>query len=87
MMKNTSQEIFDTDSLLQDLVKYFDFLYISDLRQITLSQIYQQFYTNEKVQKYDLPTWSKALSYILGKDFVFQDYQSLMSFLSGSTSP
>lgn len=86
-MKNTSQKIFDTDSLLQDLSTRLHCINLSDLREIRLQQVYHQFDSNEKVQRYGLETWSKALSYIIGKKLVFQDYQSLMSFLSGTTPP
>lgn len=87
MMKNTSQEIFDTDLLLQELVQCYHLTYLSDLRKITLSDIYLRFNSDQKIQRYDLQTWSKALTYITGNYLVFQDCQSLVSTSSGTSSP
>lgn len=86
-MKNTLQENLDIESLLQEIAKRFNCVNLSDLREITLAQVYLRFNTVQEIQRYNLQTWSKALSYISGRNLLFQDHQSLLSFLNGSMSP
>lgn len=77
----------EMENLLKELTEYFSSSYFPGLRRTKKSQFPLHLDSLDKIQCYDLSTWSKAFTYLLGKEVIVQDYQTIVEILNNSTCP